>query len=86
MDYLVNINGKAKVFHINILRKYLERPAFLKQILTDDLPEQLQQANSVIILPEAKRHEEDMPVMMEFPEVKQKQTFKELKISENLTW
>lgn len=39
MDYLVNVIGETKVFHINMLQKYLERPDFLKQLSNDDIQE-----------------------------------------------
>ncbi|BFZ23001.1 hypothetical protein BsWGS_26040 [Bradybaena similaris] len=83
VDYLVDINNKPKVFHINMLRQYLERPEFLQQIIEDNIPDNIQQANSVIILPESSSPD-DLPTLIEFPSVLQKQTFRDVNIAHNL--
>lgn len=63
---------KQNVFDINMLRKYLGRPDFLKQLLNHDIPEDPQKANSLIILPEEDGPEAAIPNSIEFSETNQK--------------
>lgn len=49
-----------------MLRKYLERPEFLKKLLNDDTSEDPQQANSVFVLPDEDCPDVDILNCIEF--------------------
>lgn len=60
---------------MNMLRTYLQRPDYLKELLNDDTPEDPQKENLLIILPDEDGPEADIPNSVEFPETNQKQTY-----------
>lgn len=66
VDCIVDFNNRKTIFHINMLRKYLERPEFLKKLLNDDTSEDPQQANSVFVLPDEDCPDVDILNCIEF--------------------
>lgn len=75
VDYLININNRKKIFHINMLRNYYDRPDFLKWMI-DDADEEVEKGNSLIILPDNQDKKEDIPNTIEFAETNQLEMLK----------
>lgn len=49
VSYIISINGKKKLSHVSILRKFHERPAQLEGIFSDVSETETQAANFVVI-------------------------------------
>lgn len=60
VNYLINKNNKKEIFHINMLRKYYERPYFLKRMINGGQEEEMEKANSLLILPDNEGKDEDI--------------------------
>lgn len=53
-----------------MLRKFLERPEFLKKLLSDNTPEDHQMANSLIVLPGEYGSDADIPNSIKLAETR----------------
>ncbi|BFZ17096.1 hypothetical protein BsWGS_20136 [Bradybaena similaris] len=86
VDYLVNVNDKLKVFHINMLKSFYERPAFLESIISDvmEIDEQ-SSSTAVISLPDNTNKDEDIQNTIHFPSLKQKESFQDVTVSDKLS-
>ncbi|BFZ02581.1 hypothetical protein BsWGS_05620 [Bradybaena similaris] len=86
VDYIIDIKGKHKIFHVNMLRKYYERPAQLQEVISNALDDHLNTANTAVIsLPDDTYSEQDLPNTIIFPTLIQKETIKDIKISNHLS-
>lgn len=68
-----------------MLRNFFDRPEFLKRMVDNNPEEMTGKANSVILIPNAERQDDDIPNTIEFAETKPHQTVNDVKIAEELT-
>lgn len=62
VDNIIDVIGKHKIFHVNMLRKYCERPAQLQEVISNFLDEPLNSVNSAVIsMPDDTTQEHDQP-------------------------
>lgn len=53
-----------------MLRNFFDRPEFLKRMVDNNPEEMTGKANSVILIPNAERQDDDIPNTIEFAETK----------------
>lgn len=68
-DYRIDVNGELKLFHSNMLKKYYSRP----------------NVNCVDVTAAVVEEEEEEPEQLHLPSLCQKETWRQVKISENLS-
>ena len=79
LDYVVNVNGKNKIFHINLLRKYHEREA------ESSIPEEVALAIAVVNGDEDDESYFEDNNLLETLNLQPRETWKEVKIEETLS-
>lgn len=86
VDYTVNVKGKKKVFHVNMLRTYYERPAQLERIISNVEDETTNiEMTSVISLPEDTKQDVGLQNSIILPALKQNEFISNIKVSTSLS-
>ncbi|BFZ24546.1 hypothetical protein BsWGS_27585 [Bradybaena similaris] len=85
VDYIVDVKGKKKIFHVNMLRKYYERPAFLEELITDSGMAPLPSGNSAVISIPDETSNSDLPNTIIVPSLKRTESIDNIKISPSLS-
>jgi len=78
LDYVINVNGKNKIFHINLLRKYHERE------VENSIPEEVALAIAVVGGDEDDESYFEDNNLLEALNMKPTETWKDVKIDESL--